>query len=89
MMTRTVADSYEYQWFTHDLEGKFFQKGKSEIYLNRLASYFIKRVNQNLVSPFAVFSEPKQTKEQYKFVEGSLEKLKEILKQAIFVCEAI
>jgi hypothetical protein len=88
-MTRTVADSYEYQWFTHNLEEKFFQKGKPEIYLNKLARYFLEQVNPNLVSPYAVFSEPKQSMEQYKFVQGSLEKLKEILKQAIFVCEAI
>lgn len=88
-MSRTVSDSYEFQWFTHDLADKFFQKGRSDIYIKRLARYFIERVNPNLVSPYLIFSEKKQTQEQYKFVRGSLENLKEILKQAIVVCEKI
>jgi hypothetical protein len=88
-MVKTIADPYEYQWFTHDLKEKYFQKEKPEIHLKKLARYFLERVNPNLVSPYAIFSEAKQTTEQYKFVQGSLENLKEILKQAVFVCGAI
>lgn len=88
-MTRTVADSYEYQWFTHDLAENFFQKDKSEIYIKKLANYFVEKVNLNLVSPYLILSEDKQTQDRYKFVQGSLANLKEILKQAIVVCEAI
>lgn len=88
-MTRTVADSYEYQWFTHDLKKKYFQKDKSKIYLNKLTKYFVKKVNPQLISPYTILSESKQTAESYKFVEGSLENLKEVLKQAILVCETI
>lgn len=88
-MVKTIADSYEYQWFTHDLKEKYFQKEKPDIHLKKLGRHFVERVNPNLVSSYAVFSEPKQTTGQYKFVQGGLEKLNEILKQAIFVCEAI
>lgn len=88
-MTRTVADSYEYQWFTHNLADNFFQKDKSEIYIKKLAKYFVEKVNPNLVSPYLILSEEKQTQEPYKFVQGSLENLKTILKQSIIVCEAI
>ena len=86
LMTRTVADSYEYQWFTHDLSEKFFQKDKSEVYIKKLAEYFVEKVNQNLASPYLIFSEEKKTQEPYKFVQGSLVNLKETLKQAIVVC---
>jgi hypothetical protein len=79
-MTRTVADSYEYQWFTHDLADNFFQKDKSEIYIKKIAKYFVEKVNPNLVSPYLILSEDKQTQEPYKFVQGSLVDLKEILK---------
>ena len=88
-MTRTVADSYEYQWFTHDLASKYFQNDKPDIYLKKLAKYFVEQVNPNLISPYSIYFEQKQTEEQYKFVQGSFENLKEILKQAIIVCEAI
>lgn len=88
-MTRIVSDSYEYQWFTHDLEVKYFQKGKPEIFIGKLAKYFLEEVNPNLISPYSIYSEDKQITEQYKFVQGSLENLKEILKQAIIVCEAL
>lgn len=88
-MSRTVADSYEYQWFTHDLAEKYFQQGKPAIYIKKLAGYFIKRVNPNLISPYSIRLEEKQIGGSYKFVQGSYENLKEILKQAYFVCEAM
>jgi hypothetical protein len=88
-MTRTVADSYEYQWFIHDLTEKYFKNRKPEIFIGKLAKYFVEQVNPNLISPYSVHSEDKQITEQYKFVQGSLENLKEILKQAMIVCEAL
>lgn len=88
-MIRTVAGSYEYQWFTHDLTEKYFQQDKPEIFIGKLAKYFVERVNPNLISPYSIHSADKQIKEQYKFVQGSLENLKEILQQSIIVCEAI
>ena len=88
-MARTVADSYEFQWFTHDLAEKYFQKEKPTIYIGKLADYFIKQVNPNLISPYSIRFEENQTKESYKFVQGSYENLIEILKQAYFVCESI
>lgn len=87
--SRTIDDSFEYQWFTHDLDGKYFQPKKPEIYLNKLSKYFVDRVNPNLISPYSIFSEDKMIKEPYKFVQGSLERLKEILKLAFFVFEGI
>lgn len=89
LMSRTVADSYEYQWFTHDLGEKYFQKAKPKIYIKKLADYFINRVNPNLISPYSIFTEEKRTNESYKFVQGSYNNLKEILKYAYFVCEGI
>lgn len=88
-MSRTVADSYEYQWFTHRLADKYFQKGKPRVYVGKLAKYFIDRVNSNLIGPYSIYSEDRQLKERYKFVQGSLENLKEILRQTIIVCEAL
>ena len=43
-MSRTVDASFEYQWFTHDLADKYFQKGKTEIYISKLANYFLHAV---------------------------------------------
>lgn len=88
-MSRTIDDSYEYQWFTHDLAEKYFQRGKSGIYLKRLARYFIKQVNPRLICPYSIFSEGKKTSEPYKFVQGSLEQLENILKLAFLVFEGI
>ena len=58
--SRTIDGSYEYQWFTHNLSEKYFQKGRSELYLNKLSKYFIQQVNPKLVSPYSVFSEEKK-----------------------------
>ena len=88
-MTRTVADSYEYQWFSHDLGEKYFQSGKRETYLTQLGRYFVEKVNPSLISPYSIVSESKQTDERYKFVQGSLKNLKKVLKWAIIVCESI
>lgn len=88
-MTCTIDGSYEYQWFTHDLTEKYFQRGKSCIYLKRLSRYFIEQVNPRLICPYAVFSDGKKTNEPYKFVQGSLEQLKYILKLAFLVFEGI
>lgn len=65
-MTRMVADSYEYQWFMHDLGNNFFQKAKSEIYIKKLAKYFVEKVNPNLVSPYLILSEDNQTQDRLK-----------------------
>lgn len=89
MMKRTVEASYEYQWFTHDLADKYFQKDKPYIYLNKLSKHFVERVNPKLVSPYSFCLEGKQTNEQYKFISGSLENLKELMKLAFLVYEGI
>lgn len=88
-MSRTIDDSYEYQWFTHDLTEKYFQRGKPGIYLKRLTRYFIEQVNPRLICPYSIISEGKKTNESYKFVHGSLEQLKNILKLAFLVFEGI
>ena len=88
-MSRSVMDSYEFQWFTHDLAEKYFQKEKPVIYVKKLSEYFIKQVNPNLISPYSICSEERQINGSYKFVRGSYANLKEILKQAYFVCEGI
>lgn len=87
--SRVIDASYEYQWFTHKLPPKFFQSGKSKIYLNRLAKYFIGKVNLSLISPYTILLEAKKINEPYQFVRGSLEKLKEILKTAFLVNQGI
>ncbi len=86
---RTIDGSYEYQWFTHDLTKRYFQKVKAELYLNKLSKYFVQQVNTKLVSPYSFFSEEKKIKEPYKFVRGSLECLRDILKLAFLVFEGI
>lgn len=88
-MSRTVDHSYEYQWFTHDLGDKYFQKGKPDIFLNRLGKYFAEEVNPKLVSPYVIYSEEKGVREAHKFISGSLENLKEIMKLAFLVYEGI
>ena len=88
-MSRIVADSYEFQWFTHNLAEKYFQKEKPKIYVKKLTKYFIKQVNPNLISPYSICSEERQVNGSYKFVRGSYANLKDILKQAFFVCEGI
>lgn len=89
LMSRTVADSFEYQWFTHDLREKYFRREKPVTYIKKLTKYFIEEVNPNLINSYSIYSDEKQTNESYKFVQGSLENLKEILKQAFLVCEGI
>lgn len=89
LMSRNITDSFEYQWFTHNLPEKYFQNEKPANYANNLSKYFIEQINPNLISPYSICFEPKQTSEPYQFVQGSLENLKEILKQALLVCEGI
>lgn len=87
--SRTIDASYEYQWFTHNLPSKYFQAGKPNIYLNKLAKYFVEKVNPSLISSYTILWEVKKINERYKFVQGSLERLKEVLKTAFLVNEGI
>jgi hypothetical protein len=48
---------------------------------------FIEQVNPRLICPYSIFSEGKKTSEPYKFVQGSLEQLKYILKLLFLVFE--
>ena len=87
--TRSITHSNEYQWFTHDLELKFFDGGVSETPVDKLGDYFVERVNPRLVSPYSIYFESPQINEPYKFVSGSLERLKEVLTWTRFVCEGL
>lgn len=87
--TRSVMHSSQFQWFTHDLEPVFFGDEISEARIGELGDYFIKRVNPTLVSPYSIYFENPPVKEPYKFVSGSLERLKEVLTWARFVCEGL
>ena len=89
LMTRTVADSFEYQWFIHDLNARHFTKGKFCTNHKKLANYFIKQINPTLIIPYSIYQEKNETNEQYKFVQGSLDNLKQVLKYALFVFERI
>lgn len=86
---RSVTHSNEYQWFTHDLESEVFAGGISETLIKRLGDYFVEQVNPILVSPYSIYFENPRIKEPYKFVLGSLERLKEILTWTRFVCEGL
>lgn len=87
--TRNVTASHEYQWFTHGLTAEFFSSESSETRIKRLGDYFVERVNPTLVSPYSIYFESPRIKEPYKFVTGSLERLKEILTWTRFVCEGL
>lgn len=87
--TRNITHSYEYQWFTHDLRPKFFNRKQSEIFVAELGDYFIKQVNPNLLCPYIIYFERRRLKEPYKFISGSLERLTEILIWTHFVCEGM
>lgn len=49
----------------------------------------MERVNPALVSSYSIYLENPQINEPYKFVAGSLERLKEILTWTRFVCEGL
>lgn len=89
LKSRTVADFYQYQWFAHDLDSSFFTGNLSKMTVTKLGSYFIKRINPTLAYPYSICFENIGTKEPYKFVSGSFERLKEVLMWARFVCEGL
>ncbi len=84
---RTVADSYDFQWFAHFIPAKYFRASKRKEDVKSLGKYFVERVNPTLVNPHSIFYENRLHKEPYKFVSGSLEKLKEVMTLAFLVCE--
>ena len=84
---RTVADSYDFQWFAHSLPAKYFRASKRKENVKNLGKYFVEKINPTLVNPHSIFYENRRHKEPYKFVSGSLEKLKEVLTLAFLVCE--
>lgn len=86
---RQVTHGIEYQWFIHDLEVKVFAGEISRMQARELGDYFISRVNPTLISPYSIYFESQPIAEPYKFVCGSLERLKEILVWTRFVCEGI
>lgn len=55
----------------------------------KLGNYFIEQVNPTFASPCSIYYENLQIKEPYKFVSGSLERLKEVLAWTRFVCEGL
>ena len=85
--TCTVADSYDFQWFAHSLPQKYFKASKRKENVKNLGKYFVQRVNPTLVNPHSIFYENRFCKQPYKFVSGSLEKLKEVMTLAFLVCE--
>ena len=87
--TRNITASHEHQWFTHDLSAEFFNGTISESQIVKLGDYFIECVNPTLISPYSIYFEREQTREPYKFISGSLERLEEILAWAKFVCEGM
>jgi len=87
--TRSVTHSHEYQWFTHDLDPKFFTSETSGTKIKQLGDYFVERVNPTLVSQYSIYFENSNINEPYKFVSGSLEKIKEVLTWTRFVCEGL
>ena len=84
---RTVADSYDFQWFAHALPQKYFKASRRKENVKNLGKCFVESVNPTLVSPHSIFYENRLHKEPYKFVSGSLEKLKEVMTLAFLVCE--
>lgn len=88
--TRTIADSYDFQWFAHSLPQKYFKTAKRmPENVKNLGKYFVERVNPTLVNPHSIFYENRILSEPYKFVSGSLEKLKEVMTLAFLVCEQV
>lgn len=87
--TRNVTHSHEYQWFTHNLTAEFLGGETSETKIKQLGDYFVECVNPTLVSQYSIYFEMSNIKELYKFVSGSLERLKEILIWTRFVCEGL
>lgn len=85
--TRTVADSYDFQWFAHALPAKYFRASRRKENVQNLGRYFVEKVNPTLVNPHSIFYENRLHKEPCKFVSGSLEKLKEVMTLAFLVCE--
>lgn len=84
---RTVADSYDFQWFAHSLPPKYFNESTRKENVQNLGKYFVEKINPMLVNPQSIFYENRLHKEPYKFVSGSLEKLKEVMMLAFLVCE--
>ncbi len=87
--TRSVTHSNEYQWFAHDLSAECFDGRISETEIKQLGDYFVERVNPTFVNPYSIYFENARIKEPYKFVSGSLERLREVLMWTRFVCEGI
>ena len=87
--TRNVTASNEHQWFTHSLPAQFFDGVASESKIVKLGDHFIEQVNPTLISPYSIYFEREQIREPYKFISGSLERLKEILTWARYVCEGL
>lgn len=87
--TRNVAHSYEYQWFTHDFGATCFKNERNKGSAAKLGTYFIERVNAALINPYSIYCDSRRTKEPYKFVRGSFEKLKQVMTQAYWVCEGL
>ncbi len=84
---RTVADSYDFQWFAHSLSVKYFKESTRKENVQNLGKYFVEKINPTLVNPHSIFYENRLHKEPHKFVSGSLEKLKEVMTLAFLVCE--
>ncbi|MBA3632388.1 MAG: hypothetical protein H0W58_06200 [Acidobacteria bacterium] len=87
--THSVTHSNQYQWFARDLKPSVFVSEISEARIERLGNYFIERVNPALISPYSIYFESPQIEEPYKFVSGSLGRLKEVLMWTCFVCEGL
>ncbi len=87
--TCCVTHSNEYQWFTHEINPRFFDSGSSQKLVRELGDYFIERVNPTLVSQYSIYFENPIIKEPYKFASGSLERLTEVLTWTRFVCEGV
>jgi hypothetical protein len=86
---RTVADSYDFQWFAHSLPAKYFNGSPRKENVQNIGKYFVGKINPTLVNPHSIFYENRLNREPYKFVRGSLENLKKIVFDAFFVCEAV
>ena len=86
---RCVTHSHEFQWFTHNLSAGLFSGVISETNAKPLGNYFVERVNPTLVSPYSIYFENPQIKEPYKFISGSLKRLREVLTWTRFVCEGL
>ncbi len=87
--TRNVMHSNEFQWFAHDLGPEILADETSEKFIEELGDYFVERVNPVLVNPYSIRFENSPTRESYKFISGSLEKLKEVLMWTRLVCEGL